>query len=64
MMGALRTKTLVMQVPSWMRSVARAQAVRTEKLVAAAALGHPGGLVAELLRVLGAFHEVGRGHVA
>ena len=30
MMGALRTKTLVMQVPSWMRSVARAQAVRTE----------------------------------
>ena len=34
------------------------------ELVAAAALGHPGGLVAELLGILGAFHEVGRGHVA
>ena len=59
MVGALRTNTLEMAVPSRMRRVDHRAGAEDRELVAAVALGHPRGLVAELLGQPHALDDVG-----
>ena len=61
--GALRTKTLTMDVPSFILSVARAAGGEGGELVAAVALGEPEGVVAELVGESAALDDFQGGHV-
>ena len=58
MVGGVLTNTLVMLVPSSIFSVATAQAVSIENWSPSVSLGHPGGLVAQLLGQADALHDV------